>query len=166
MPITQSFLNRAASVTFTNATEIDHFFTRQNVNDFISWFNSNIAKKGFWAKLDSRAAVSMADDSMAHHRFTQLWNPECIQAIFQKSSVSLLQFLSLQSIINNETGGSVLPLTERVGRTGHPGIAYAFDKIAGVKKSYNTLAGNKTCLQLFNDAQYNGAFQNLPLGGC
>jgi hypothetical protein len=76
----------------------------------------------------------------------------------------LLQFLSLQSIINNETGGSLLPLTERVGRTGHPGIAYAFDRIPGLKRSYNTLAGNKTCFTLFNDSNYNNAFQNLPLG--
>ncbi|MEP7320013.1 MAG: hypothetical protein ABI921_14755, partial [Panacibacter sp.] len=62
------------------------------------------------------------------------------------------------------TGGSMLPLTERVGSSGHPGIAYAFDRIPKLKRSYNTLSGNKTCFTLFNDANYNNAFQNLPLG--
>ena len=163
MPITQSFLNSIASVSFTNATEIDRFFTRQNVHDFVSWFNTNIANKGFWGKSGSRAGVSMADDSRAHNRFDQLWSNESIQAMFGKNSISLLQFLALQSIFNNETGGSLIPLTERVGTRGHPGIAYAFDRIVGLKKSYNTLDGNKTCFSLFNDPNYNNAFQNLPL---
>ena len=164
MPITQPFLNTAATVSFANATDIDNFFNRQNAHDFIGWFNTNVANKGFWGKSGSRAGISMSNDSKAHDRFNQLWSGEGIQAIFGRISVSLLQFLSLQSIINNETGGSLLPLTEGVGSAGHPGIAYAFDRIPGIKKSYNTLPGNKTCFKLFNDAAYNNAFQNLPLG--
>lgn len=164
MPITQTFLNRAGNISFANASEIDGFFARRNVHGFIDWFNTHVAKKGFWGKSGSRAAVSMANDSKAHERFDQLWSSEGIQAMFRRNSVSLLQFLSLQSIINNETGGSLLPLTERVGSAGHPGIAYAFDRIPGLKKSYNTLPGNKTCFQLFNDDKYNSAFQNLPPG--
>ncbi|MEO5562731.1 MAG: hypothetical protein ABIR18_04830 [Chitinophagaceae bacterium] len=164
MPITQSFLNKTSAVSFTSAAAIDTFFTRQNVHDFVSWFNTFVANKSFWGRSGSRAGVSMANDSKAHERFDQLWSPEGIKAMFGRNSVSLLQFLSLQSIINNETGGSLLPLTERVGRTGHPGIAYAFDRIPGIKKSYNTLAGNKTCFQLFNDVNYNKAFQNFALG--
>jgi hypothetical protein len=164
MPITQSFLNRAVQVLFKNAADIDNFFNRQNAHDFIGWFNMHVANKGFWGKSGSRAGVSMANDSQAHNRFNQLWSSEDIQTIFRGNSVSLLQFLSLQSIINNETGGSLLPLTERVGSKGHPGIAYAFDRILNLKKSYNTLPGNKTCFTLFNDSNYNTAFQNLPLG--
>lgn len=164
MPISQAFLNKAAQVSFSNDTAVDNFFTRQNAHDFISWFNMHVANKGFWGKSGSRAGVSMANDSKAHERFDQLWSAEGIKTMFGKNSVTLLQFLSLQSIINNETGGSLLPLTERVGSAGHPGIAYAFDRIVGLKRSYNTLAGNKTCFQLFNDTAYNKAFQNLPLG--
>jgi len=164
MPITQKFLNSAAQVSFTDSTAIDNFFSKQNMHDFVSWFNTNVANKGFWGKSGSRAGISMANDSKAHDRFNQLWSNEGIKTIFGKSSVSLLQFLSLQSIFNNETGGSLIPLTERVGSAGHPGIAYAFDKIPGLKRSYNTLAGNKTCFDLFNDSNYNKAFQNLALG--
>jgi hypothetical protein len=164
MPITQLFLNKAATISFANANDIDNFFARQNVHDFIDWFNTHVANIGFWGKSGSRAGLSMANDSKAHERFDQLWSAENIRAMFGNNSVSLLQFLSLQSIINNETGGSLLPLTERVGSKGHPGIAYAFDRIPGLKKSYNTLPGNKTCFQLFNDNQYNIAFQNLSLG--
>lgn len=164
MPITQAFLDKATQVSFADAAAIDTFFTRQNVHDFVSWFNANVANKGFWGKSGSRAGISMANDSQAHDRFNELWSNEGIKTIFGKGSVSLLQFLSLQSIFNNETGGSLIPLTERVGSAGHPGIAYAFDKIPGLKRSYNTLAGNKTCFDLFNDSNYNNAFQNLPLG--
>jgi hypothetical protein len=164
MPITQAFLNTAAKVSFSNDTAVDHFFTRKGAHDFISWFNMHVANKGFWGKSGSRAAVSMANDSKAHERFDQVWSAEGIKTMVGKNSVTLLQFLSLQSIINNETGGSLQPLTERVGSKGHPGIAYAFDRIPGLKRSYNTLAGNKTCFQLFNDPSYNKAFQNLPLG--
>ncbi|MES1226682.1 MAG: hypothetical protein ABUT20_65010 [Bacteroidota bacterium] len=166
MPITQSFLNNAVTISFTNATDIDNFFARQNAHDFVNWFNTRVANKGFWGKSGSRAGISMATDSKAHDRFNQLWSGESIQTIFGRNSVSLLQFLSLQSIINNETGGSLIPLTEKVGMPPkHPGIAYAFDSISAIKKrSYNTLDGNKTCFSLFNDINYNNAFQNLPLG--
>ncbi len=172
MPITQAFLNKAANVAFTNAADIDNFFTQQNNGqDFISWFNANLSKKKFWADIKNNAgkvihsAIVMSHDSMAHDRFNHLWSEEGIQTIFGKNTMSLLQFLSLQSIINNETGGSLNPLTEGVGRPPlHPGISYAFDIIPGTKISYNTITGNKTCLALFNDANYNKAFQNLPLG--
>ncbi len=170
MPITQSFLNKVALVSFKNATDIDHFFSQQNNGqDFIGWFNANVAKKNFWGDIKGpggkilHAAINMANDSMAHDRFNHLWSTEGIQTIFKQNTISLLQFLSLQSIINNETGGSLIPLTERVGSAGHPGIAYAFDRIINLKKSYNTLAGNKTCFTLFKNANYNNAFQNLPL---
>jgi hypothetical protein len=164
MPVTKSFLNNAAQVSFTNAADIDLFFKRENTHDFLDWFNTKVSNKGFWGRIGSRAGITMANDSMAHNRFNNLWSKEGIQAMFGRNSVSLLQFLSLQSIINNETGGSLLPLTEKVGSTGHPGIAYAFDRIPGLKKSYNTLSGNKTCFNLFKDSNYNNTFQNLPLG--
>ena len=172
MPITQSFLNKAANISFTNAAEIDNFFTqRNNGQDFISWFNANLSKKKFWADIKNNAgkivhaAVVMSHDTMAHDRFNHLWSVEGIQTIFGKNTVSLLQFLSLQSIFNNETGGSLIPLTEGVGRPPlHPGIAYAFDIIPGTKISYNTMSGNKTCFALFKDINYNKAFQNLALG--
>ena len=163
MPISPSFLKKTAGISFHKATDINNFFKP----DFLSWFNTNVANKGFWGKSGSRAAISMASDSSAHTRFANLWNADSIQVFFEKNSMSLLQFLALQSIINNETGGSLKSLTEGVGNKNHPGISYAFDKflLSGKlnKRSYNTLAGNKTCFDLFNDPDYNKAFKNLPM---
>ncbi|MEP7318168.1 MAG: hypothetical protein ABI921_05495, partial [Panacibacter sp.] len=101
MAVSQSFLNSVAQVSFTNEAEIDHFFTRHNVHDFVSWFNAHVANKGFWGRVGSRSAISMADDTTAHNRFNQLWSAEGIQTMFGRNTVSLLQFLALQSIINN-----------------------------------------------------------------
>ena len=68
---------------------------------------------------------------------------------------NVVQFLCLMSIFVNEVGGDLLPIEERVGRPPqHPGIAYAFDSIAGLKHSYNTLAGNQTAFALFRDPAY------------
>lgn len=151
------------NVSFTNADEIDAFFTKTGGQDFINWFNARVGGIDNWGKTSSRAALKIANDSLTHQRFDQLWSADSIQSIFP-GKISLLQFVALQSIIINETGGRLTPLTEQVGRDGHPGIAYAFDRILNVKRSYNTLSGNKTCMQCFNDPNYNKAFGTLPLG--
>lgn len=161
MPLTST--SPITNTTFADASEIDAFFIEHGGQDFINWFNTHVGAKQFWGKVGSRAALMIANDSQAHERFDQLWSAESIHAIFDSGQITLLQFLALQSIVVNETGGRMIPLTEGVGRIGHPGIAYAFDKIAGIKKSYNTLPGNKTCMQCFNDPAYNRAFIHLPL---
>ena len=161
MPLTST--SPITNTAFADASEIDSFFIGHTGLDFINWFNTHAGGKQSWGKVGSRAALMIANDSHAHERFNQLWSAESIHAIFDTGQITLLQFLALQSIVINETGGRMIPLTEGVGRTGHPGIAYAFDKIPGIKKSYNTLSGNKTCLQCFNDVNYNKAFANLPL---
>jgi hypothetical protein len=163
MPLTSTSPISITNTAFADASEIDSFFIEHGGQDFISWFNTHVGGKQFWGKVGSRAALMIANDSLAHERFNQLWSAESIHAIFDNGQITLLQFLALQSIVTNETGGRMIPLTEGVGRIGHPGIAYAFDKIPGIKKSYNTLPGNKTCLQCFNDPNYNRAFANLPL---
>lgn len=164
MPANTSFPGNS-NITFSNADDIDNWFTKLKGQDFVSWFNANVAKQGFWGKSGSRAALAIANDSQAHQRFDSLWSNGTINAMFDTGSITLMQFLCLQSIMINETGGQLQPLTERVGNAGHPGIAYAFDKIPNLKRSYNTLAGNKTCFQLFNDKNYNTNFSSLPLAG-
>lgn len=163
MPLASTPPVKITNLVFADASEIDTFFIEHKGQDFINWFNINVGGKQFWGKSGSRPALMIANDSLSHERFDQLWSAESIHAIFDTGQMTLLQFLSLQSIVINETGGRMMPLTEGVGRPGHPGIAYAFDKIPGIKKSYNRLAGNKTCLQCFNDANYNRAFAHLPM---
>lgn len=163
MPLTSAALHTVSTTFFTDAADIDNFFIKTGGEDFVSWFNAHAAGKENWGRVGARAALSIATDTHAHDRFNQLWSNESMQAVFGTGKISLLQFVALQSIIINETGGRLIPLTEGVGSAGHPGIAYAFDKIPGLKKSYNTLSSNKTCLQNFNDPNYNKAFSGLPL---
>lgn len=163
MPLTAAFFPSIANVSFDDASEIDNYFIKKSGQNFVPWFNKCVANRDNWGKTGLREGLAIATDSQAYDRFNRLWSNESIQAIFGTGRISLMQFLALQSIIINETGGRLIPLTEAVGRTGHPGIAYAFNKIPGIKKSYNTLPGNKTCLQNFNDVNYNKAFGKLPL---
>lgn len=163
MPLSSAFFTTIASVVVDDASDIDNYFIKNGGQGFINWFNNRVANRNNWGKVGLRDGLAIAGDGQVHDRFNRLWSNESIQTIFGTGKISLLQFLALQSIIINETGGRLIPLTEAVGCTGHPGIAYAFNKIPGIKKSYNTLPGNRTCLQNFNDASYNKAFGKLPL---
>ncbi|MET0395120.1 MAG: hypothetical protein ABW019_18380 [Chitinophagaceae bacterium] len=164
MPLSPAFIETARTMQFTNGSDIDNYFTHTGGAAFIGWFNSRVAGKGDWLLTGSAMPLSIATDAAACEYFSGLWSPASIGNIFGTTAVSLLQFAALQSIIINETGGSLAPRTEIVGSPGHPGIAYAFDAIPGLKRSYNTLSSNKNCLLLFNDPAYNGAFSELPLG--
>ena len=144
--ITPAFLVSVATVKFTNGTDITNYFKTKTGSDFITWFNLTIANKGNWSK------IKMATDTNALHRFNLIWDQ--IPFLFGTSSINLFQFISLMSIINNETGGQLIPVTEKVGLAGNPGLAYAFNKIALIKSSYNTLNSNKTAFDLFHNADY------------
>lgn len=164
MSLSPPFIQTITTVPFSGSSDIDNYFIKTEGLDFISWFNTKVGGKGSWLTAGSTAPLSIAADTITRDHFNQLWSAESIATIFGASTMSLLQFAALQSIIINETGGSLVPRTEIVGSAGHPGIAYAFDAIPGLKRSYNTLSSNKNCFLLFNDPDYNGAFGSLPLG--
>ena len=46
-----------------------------------------------------------------------------------------------------------------------PWLSYLFDAIPSLKRSYNTLSGNKSALDCFNSAAYNAAHGAKPLAG-
>ncbi len=46
-----------------------------------------------------------------------------------------LQFICLMSISCNECRGDFQPVPEKIGVANHPGMAYLFDKIGGLKRS-------------------------------
>ena len=78
--------------------------------------------------------------------------------------ITLEQFVTLMSLVINETGGGLAPISERMQSAGgHPGLAYAFDAIPNLKSSYNK-ATNRTAGSLFRDAQYNAAHGQRALG--
>ncbi|MEY4507922.1 MAG: hypothetical protein RLZZ450_44 [Pseudomonadota bacterium] len=156
-PISDALVLAVTPLQFANAANIDEFFRRTSGADFVDWFNARIAGTGLWSRSRLEPART---PTTAKARFRQIWDR--IPELFGTPTVNLFQFLSLMSIIINETGGQMLPISERVGRPGHPGIAYAFDRIPGTKHSYNA-GGNRTALQLFNDSEFLNAHGGLPL---
>lgn len=139
------------SQQFSGSNDIDTFFSKFNSSGFVDWFNRNISADSTWG-------ISIKK----HQNWHKLWSS--INYLFGKSSINLIEFLCINSIIINETGGNFTPLTENVGSSGHPGLSYAFNKITGTKKSYNTLDTNKSALLLFNDPLYIAAHSTKPFG--
>ena len=74
-------------------------------------------------------------------------------------STSKTHLPSLMSIVNNERGGSLKPVTERVGNKDNPFLAYAFNRISGIKKLYHTFTSNKTAFDLFHDKNTNNSME-------
>jgi hypothetical protein len=160
--ITSPFLLSIANVKFTGSKDVNDYFASKTNATFINWFNANIALRENWGNVGNRSGIKMMSDADTQNRFNALWNQ--IPIIFGTSSINLLQFVSLMSIVNNETGGSIKPITERVGNKDNPFLAYAFNRISGIKKSYNTLTSNKTAYDLFHDAKYKQQHGHLAMG--
>lgn len=157
-PVTPAFLTSIASQTFSSGAEVNAYFQTRFQQDFLTWFHDHAGNRLHWA---GRNCLTNAD---TQQHFTTVWN--AIPVMYGRSSINLMEFLSLASIIINETGGTFTPITERVNGPAHPvapGIAYAFNAIPGLKASYNTLSGNKTAYELFNTAEFLTAHRSRPL---
>jgi hypothetical protein len=151
--ITQAFATAATGTTFADTASLNAFFTSNRQAEFIPWFNSNFANKGAWANKAIGTSTVVAD------RFEKIWDLSPV--MFGNPSFNLLQFCCLMSIFINEVGRDLLPVTEKVGLPGHPGLAYPFDTIPGIKKSYNQ-ATNKTAFECFTDVNFRAAHGTLP----
>lgn len=139
-----------AQPSFTSAPDVDNFFTTATGRDFVSWFSRQHAGKGAWDRTDRYHAgvIQSLDEAMAGCREVC----DNLPAIFGRPA-TLDEFLCLSSVIINETA-SFRPVTERVGTNGHPGIAYAFDAIPGLKQSYNQAPLNRLAGDLFRDPEF------------
>lgn len=152
--ISISFLNSIRSLNFRNATEINAYYRSRFGSDFVDWFNQEIALRNYWKNISIGTRRQTRE---MKERFDRIWNR--IPEFFGTNSINLIQFLCLMSIILNETGGTLLPVSERVGNS----IAYAFNKIPGKKASYNG-GGNKNAFELFNHPDFIAAHGRLPWG--
>jgi hypothetical protein len=141
--------------TFANVADINRFFAKLGAKDFPDWFNRKMAGRDNWGgkRIENPTNWSL------------VWShPELL---IGKSTFNLIEFLALNSIILNETGGTFKPISEIIGSEGHPGISYAFDKISGKKRSYNDPTdgvGNRTAYDLFRDSIYKDAHVTKPFG--
>jgi hypothetical protein len=145
----QSFVSSVTSLAFADAAAINGHFQQKFGQEFPAWFRANCGGRGAWRDRNIPASAATS--------FAQTWNNT--RQIFG-GPASFFQFACLASIIINETGGSFTPISERYGRRGHPGIAYLFDAIAGVKQSYNK-APNVPAGKLFNDRDFIAAHGDL-----
>jgi hypothetical protein len=146
----RSFAASVARHAFEDAAAINDHFERKFGLQFPAWFRTACGGRGAWRERNIPAD--------ADANFALAWNNT--RQIFG-GPASFFQFVCLASIIINETGGTFAPISERYGRRGHPGIAYLFDAIAGVKQSYNK-APNVPAGKLFNDRDFIAAHGDLP----
>src|SRR5579863_10507745 len=134
MPITPTQVNAINTATFTSAVELDGWSQRTLGNHFLPWFNSNLAGKDQWAGV---TIVDTPQNRLSYHAF---WNNI---VDLTGATATPFQFLSLMSIFANECRANFTPKSEQMGRAGFPGLSYLFDAIPSLKRSYNTLSGNK-----------------------
>jgi hypothetical protein len=147
------------STLFTNSVDINNFFKNLNSSGFSDWFNKNIKQTSPWTIGENGTSKTY---TISQTNFDIIWAN--LPIIFGRPSINLVEFLCICSIMINETGGSFVPISEVVNKTSNiksPGIAYAFN--AEGKRSYNTLSGNKTAYQSFNDSVYIAAHGTKPM---
>ena len=138
---------------FLDGADADAWFAAHTAQaTFLEWFKVNHAGKGPWAGVSSGPSAQASYTTILAD----------LGLLVQRVDLALPEFLTLVSVMINETGGTFQPISERVGTAQHPGIAYAFD--ADGKASYNK-APNRTALALFNDADFLDAHGALPLAG-
>jgi|GEM_PF-3036034 len=144
--IDQGIVDKCAALTLKDAADVDALFASHG--GFFAWYNTNLAGTSAFVH---RGKVQ--NNAMMQQNFDQFWDQ--IPETFGLPQISMIEFCALMSVNIQESSGDLTAAPEGMnGQSGpHPGLAYAFDRIAGLKTSYNE-APNKTALTLFNDPLY------------
>lgn len=134
--------------------------------NFPEFYKEKILNQGYFSK---KYSDGVEPGSINLTNFNNFWSNETIKIIYNKTSVNLIEFITLNNIIIQETGGTYKPLSEginSVNSQNNPGISYAYNKINGLKSSYNknNSLGNKTCYELFNDTKFINIHGNKKFG--
>lgn len=165
--ITKQTFDTLLPPTFANAGAINRFFLAIDGRDFIDWFNTHLAGKGVFEQRRIVPAVG-EDINTVKAEFAAFWDN--LPVVFNRPEISLFDFTALMCIVLNETSGRFRSRTEicgkgRTDKEGklHAGLAYAFDRIPDVKKSYNLLSGNRTAFECFTDPVFCQAHRELGL---
>jgi len=153
--ITAAQIGALNTAAFTFAEDVDNWSQTRLKDHFLTWFNRNLANKGHWT------GVTLPDNPANQAGFHSFWNN--IGILTGGAAATPFQFLALMGIFANECRASFKPAAEKMGRPGFPGITYLFDAIPQLKRSYNTLAGNRNAQQCFRHAAFNTAHADKPL---
>ena len=154
--ITAAQIAALNSAALSSAAAVDAWSQTRLNSHFLTWFNQNLAGKGVWL------GVTVVDNPANHAGFHAFWNN--IAILTGGATATPFQFVALMGIFANECRANFKPVAERMGRPGFPGLTYLFDAIPQLKRSYNTLAGNRTAQQCFRNAAFNNAHSGKPLG--
>jgi hypothetical protein len=154
-----------SSISFSNSLDVDNYFIKKTNKSFLRWFVDNINGTQYWAEID----VNLSDN--LQRRFHAIFDARFKGMPLPRPS--LLEFIAFFTVFMNETGGTLLSQTEKYNppkKKAHPGIAYLYDRIElktgnrpWTKQSYNK-APNYTCLELFNNADFNNTNKSKKLG--
>ena len=158
--ISQEFINQTKDLRIFNTSDIDKFFQSYNSSGFVDWYSKILSNSGLFNNIKS----------INSSNFKTFWD-NSIPVVFEKNpdkAINIIEFLALNTIIINETGGLFSPgISEKmnpVTNSSNPGISYAFNKIEpNVKRSYNSSSvnNNKAAYDLFNDNTYKDAHGDL-----
>ncbi len=147
--ITPAQVTALNTADFTFASDVDAWTSTRLRAHFLTWFNAKLANRGPWTGV---TLVDTPANAVAFHAF---WNN--IPILTGGGTCTPFQFLALMGIFANECRANFKPVAEKMGRTGFPGLTYLYDAIPGLKRSYNTLAGNKTAFDCFRSPAFNAA---------
>ena len=142
------------TATFKFAEDIGEWSRRTLGDHFLAWFNANLPSTSPWE------GVRLIDTPQNRLGFHAFWNN--IREV-TGSTATPFQFLCLMSIFANECRADFTPKAERMGRAGFPGLSYLFDAIPSLKRSYNTLSGNKRAFDCFNSGAFNATHGGKPM---
>lgn len=150
----QTVVDACKSVRVASSTDLHGFFAAQG--GFYKWYNQALSGTPAFAH---RGKASLSAATQGH--FDVFWDQTPV--IFGRPAISLIEFCALMSVNIQETTGDLSGPPEEMNGLSHPhpGLAYAFDKIAGLKQSYNH-APNRTALSLFGDARFKAAHGQRP----
>jgi hypothetical protein len=142
-PFSQQVVDTCADITLGNSADVVSVFAPQG--GFFAWYNSVLSATSAFrhrGRAQNTAAINQ--------HFTQFWDQ--IPITFSRPQISAIEFCALMSVNIQETTGDLTAAPEEMNGPNrpHPGLAYAFDKIVGLKQSYNK-PPNKTAYQLFTD---------------
>ncbi|MGE0881165.1 MAG: peptidoglycan-binding protein [Acidimicrobiia bacterium] len=140
----------------SSAAEVDGVFRARFGAGFVEWFRQRHSGQGQWSGL---RLVSGPD---VERRVRDLFDH--LSAVFGRGPLPLPVFLTVFAIAMVETGGLIAPVSERVGLDGHPGIAYAFDRIDTLGKASYNGAANHSVFDVMNRSSFTDAHGHLPLG--
>jgi len=146
--VDQAAIDTCSAIALADSADIRATFAAHG--GFISWYNSTLASTPAF-----KHRGKIRTDAGVASRFDAFWDQ--IPAIFSSPHTTALHFAAVMCLGIQENSGDMSCDPEAVGRPpDYPGLVYAFEKIPGIKSSYNVNGdlGNWTALKLFEDPSY------------